>query len=341
MPQKKRRRPFRILLRVLCVLLAVILLAAAALFVIPLTETVSVKTAEGSADWMARLDDSLRLNEIVLPGTHDSATQYSQLAFITKCQALSVEEQLEAGFRYLDIRLGFADSGEQKSGQLKLMHGFTNCRKGPMPWADTLLLGDVLDQCAAFLTAHPTETVIFAVKYEHVTEPLEQFETWLTAELKKRGELALLTDTLPTLGEARGRLVLLRRYGDAAGLGAEAGVPLRWPEQDDKENVSKHTELTDLGSYRLWVQDRFCYGTEDKWTAFLAGLKEPAIAPEDLSIHFLSTKGTAQYGHPYHYAKALNPRFLELPAEQLRGWIILDFADASLAEHIWSANFMP
>ena len=50
MPQKKRPRPLRILLRVLCVLLAVVLLAAAALFVIPLTETVSVKTAAGSAD---------------------------------------------------------------------------------------------------------------------------------------------------------------------------------------------------------------------------------------------------------------------------------------------------
>lgn len=339
MPQKKRLRPLRILARVLCVLLAVILLAAAALFVIPLTETVSVKTAEGSADWMGGLDDGLRLNEIVIPGAHDAATQYSQLAFITKCQALSVEEQLEAGFRYLDIRLGFVDPDEPESSGLKLMHGFTNCRRGPMPWADLLLLSDVLDQCEAFLTAHPTETVIFAVKYEHVTAPLEQFETRLIGELKKRGELALLTDTLPTLGEARGRLVLLRRNRDAAGLGPEAGVPLRWPQQDDGEDVSKHAEAVEQGSYRLWVQDRFCYGTEDKWAAFLAGLREPAVAPEDLSVHFLSTKGTAKYGHPYHYANALNPRLLALSDQELRGWIIVDFADAELAKHIWSVNF--
>ena len=339
MPQKKRPRPLRILLRVLCVLLAVILLAAAALFVIPLTETVSVKTAAGSADWMAKLDDGLRLNEIVLPGTHDSATQYSQLAFITKCQALSIEEQLNAGFRYLDIRLGFAESDDRENAQLRLMHGFTSCRRGPMPWADTLLLGDVLDQCAAFLKAHPTETVLFAVKYEHVTAPLEEFETLLTGELKQRGDLVLLTDTLPTLGEARGKLVLLRRHRDAAGLGPEAGVSLRWPQQDDGKEVSRHAEAVDQGSYRLWVQDRFCYGTEDKWSAFLAGLREPAIVPEDLSVHFLSTKGTAAYGHPFHYANALNPRLLELPTEELRGWIIVDFADAALAEHLWSANF--
>ena len=67
------------------------------------------KTADRSADWMADLDDGLRLNEIVLPGTHDSATQYVQLAFFSKCQALSIGEQLEAGYRYLDIRLGLSD----------------------------------------------------------------------------------------------------------------------------------------------------------------------------------------------------------------------------------------
>ncbi len=332
MKQKKKKHVFR---RILVFLLVLILLAAAAFVGIPLFETVSGKTAERSADWMAELDDGLRLNEIVLPGTHDAATQNVQLAFFSKCQGLSVGEQLEAGYRYLDIRLGLDDGG------FKLMHGFTNCKTGPLPWADTLYLDKVLEQCYAFLRAHPAETVVFAVKKEHGDETAQAFAEKLEAEIGKHPELWYTGNELPTLGEARGKLVLLRRYVDRSlpPDAACAGVPLYWVDQRGSEDLSLHAEQNDNGSYRLWVQDRFEYGTEDKWTAFLNGLKEPKITPEDLSIHFLSTKGTWKYGHPYLYAKPLNARLLELSAEELRGWIILDFGDAALAEHIWSANF--
>ena len=74
--------------------------------------------------------------------------------------------------------------------------------------------------------------------------------------------------------------------------GGGSGIPLLWPNQSGYEDTTKHTEMTDNGSYRLWVQDRYEYGAEDKWTAFRSGLKEPGIAENDLSIHFLSTKGT-------------------------------------------------
>lgn len=325
--------------RILVTLLVLILLAAAAFVGIPMTETVKTKTVENSADWMSKLDDSLRLSEIVLPGSHDSATQYVQLAFFSKCQALSIGEQLEAGVRYLDIRLGFEDTGDLKTRYFKLKHGFTNCKTGPLPWADTLYLDAVLEACYAFLQAHPTETVIFAVKQEHGSEPVSQFETWLNGTVQNREALWLLTDRIPTLKEARGKLVLMRRYEDEAGLGEQAGIPLLWPNQNGHDDVSKNVERTDNGSYQLWVQDRYEYATEDKWNAFRAGLDEAAIQAEDLAIHFLSTKGTLPYGHPYSHAKKLNQRLLELPSSQLSGWIVLDFADAELCEHIWSANF--
>ena len=73
------------------------------MYLIPAFETVDKTPVEGSADWMSRLSDEKLISEVVLPGTHDSATQYVQLAFFSKCQALSIKEQLEAGFRYLDV----------------------------------------------------------------------------------------------------------------------------------------------------------------------------------------------------------------------------------------------
>jgi 1-phosphatidylinositol phosphodiesterase len=90
--------------------------------------------------------------------------------------------------------------------------------------------------------------------------------------------------------------------------------------------------------YELWVQDRFHYGTEEKWNAFVKGLREPAVSSGAVSIHFLSTAGTAKYGHPWHFAKELNERFLGLEQGELRGWIVVDFGDDLMAARIYSAN---
>ena len=330
----KKHRPGRVILRILGALLALGLLALAVLFAIPLTERGDRRAVNGSADWMAGLDDALPLNQIVLPGSHDSATQYVQLAFVTRCQALSIAEQLNAGCRYLDIRLGM----DAHKGTFKLMHGFTSCKPSAFSF-DALYLEDMLRACYAFLAEHPTETVVFAVKQEHGDESVIEFETALDAYLGEHPDFWLLTDTIPTLGEARGKLVLMRRYEDAAGLGARAGIPLLWPDQKGHDNTALNTEASSQGSYTLWVQDRFEFETEDKWTAFQDGLAaaEEQAGAGDLAIHFLSTKGAAAYGHPWHFAKTLNTRLMSESA--LSGWIVLDFFSAPLAEHIYSANF--
>lgn len=319
--------------RFLAFLLVLLLLTASAVLIIPLTEQVKESAVPGSADWMAELDDGLRLNELVLPGSHDSATQYVQLAFFSKCQALSIGEQLEAGCRYLDIRLGDAERGEDFP---KLMHGFTKCKASA--FGGTLYLDEVLNQCYAFLNQHPTETVVFAVKHEHGDMSTAAFQTVLDGFTSARPGFWLLSDSIPTLGEARGRLVLMRRYEDEAGLGERAGIPFLWPDQKGSESVALNTEPTNQGSFTLWVQDRFEYGTEDKWTAFQKGMAaaEEQRQSGDVTIHFLSTKGTAAYGHPYAFARKLNVRLLE--QKQLSGWIVLDFFDARLARQIYLMN---
>jgi hypothetical protein len=142
----------------------------------------------------------------------------------------------------------------------------------------------------------------------------------------------LVTDTMPTLGEARGRLVLLRRWEGGDGL------PFLWEDQKGADDVSQNAAVTDEGAYRLWVQDRFEYGADDKWAAFTAGLNAPREAG-DVLLSFLSTKGTGTYGHPYRFAKRLNAQLLESDSAALRGWIAVDFGTPKLAEHIYSTNF--
>ena len=329
--EKKKPVALRVAGRILAGILAALLLFLLGMFLIPLTEGGDRSAVEGSADWMGGLDDATGLDEIVLPGTHDSATQFCQLAWFSKCQFKTIGEQLEAGYRYLDIRL--AVDGDD----MRLMHGFTQCRKGAMPWSGALELTDVLEDCYVFLAEHPTETVIFAVKQEHGDESVAEFEQTLNTYVQKEPEFWLLTDSIPTVGEARGKIVLLRRYEDEAGLGSDAGIPLLWENQNGHEDVSLNTAREDNGSYTLWVQDRYEYGTEDKWAAFCAGLETAETGDGNVAIHFLSTKGTATFGHPYHFASTLNGKLME--REELSGWIVVDFASAPLAEHIYEFNF--
>ena len=328
---KKRIRPLRLIGRILAGILAALLLLLLVMFIAPLTETGDKTEVEGSADWMAKLEDALPLNAVVIPGTHDSATKNVQLGFFSKCQGKSIGEQLEAGYRYLDIRLAVKGNG------MELMHGFTKCRSGPMPWNGALTLDEVLEQCYVFLAEHPTETVLFAVKQEHGDESVAEFQTVLNDIVQREPEFWLLTDSIPELGSVRGKLVLLRRYEDEAGLGKNAGIPLLWANQNGSEDVALNTAREDNGSYVLWVQDRYEYDAGDKWNAFTAGIEKAERGGNNAAIHFLSTKGTAAYGHPYGFAKELNARLLT--RQELSGWIVVDFGSAPMAETIYRHNF--
>ena len=316
---------FKTLGKIIAGILILALLLVIALAVIPLTEKVPNAPAAGAGDWMAALPDDRVISEITMPGTHDCASQNAQLGFITKCQALDVAQQLNIGARYLDIRLGAVD------GALKLYHGFTKCKASPLPWAAQIDLEDVLRDCYAFLDAHPGETILFAVKQEHGGLPDAEFDALVQSYVQRDAERWLTPDALPTLGEARGRLVLLRRYEGA-------GLSLLWENQNGHDDVSRNTAQEDNGSYTLWVQDRYEYGAADKWDAFLAGLDTAQTDSENAAVHFLSTKGTLPQGHPWFFAQKLNPQLLALDKGQLSGWIVVDFLTPELAQAIYAAN---
>ena len=321
--ETRRRSP---ILSLLIIILLMILMLPISVYVVPLYERSDKTAVEGSEDWMKDLPDDRVISEILLPGTHDSATKNVQLPYFSKCQNLSIGEQLAAGFRYLDIRLALSEEG------IKLVHGFMDCTESFGPFAPTLMLPSVLLDCYEFLSAHPTELIVFVAANQGNPEDTVKLQESLLAEMKTHPEMWLLTNHLPTVGEARGKIVLFRRYEDAAGLQTDAGLPLRWEEQNNRSPVTLHTEKTDQGLYTLYVQDRYKYNAEDKWLAFLAGQGNSRVSKDCISLNFLSTNGTAKFGHPYKFARNLNPRFLKLDQSGLWGWIIVDFASPKLAE---------
>ena len=285
---------------------------------------------------MRQLDSGLHLSSITIPGTHDSATRFVGLPLFSRCQSKTILDQLESGYRYLDIRLGVKRTDDGK--RLALMHGFTSCKTRFWPWSDDLYLEGVLDACVEFLKAHPDETVIFAVKQEHGDDSVAEFQNLLNEVMQKYSANVLFTDSMPTLGQARGKIVLARRYEDKASLGVYAGLPLIWEDQGGHANVSLGSVTKPSGVFSLTVQDRYEYDEIDKWSAFENTLGVRPDSKDNILLNFLSTKGTLKYGHPYYFAARLNNHLRSREIPENSGWIIVDFGDAALAKCIYGVN---
>jgi len=313
---------------------ALLLLVLGTLFLFPYLETVSAKPTETSSEWMKQITDEASLQEIVLPGTHDSATAYVQLPYFMRCQSLTVGEQLEAGYRYLDIRLN------EESGKLYFYHSFARCKTGMGPWAKALELEHVLEQIYAFLEQHPTETVLFVVKQEG-SGNVALFQKTLQAYIEKHPERWLLTDRVPALGEARGKIVLFRRYADDAGLKEQAGIALNWSDQGGAKLQTNYLEAEVRDGVTFYIQDRYNYTVEDKKTGMEEALHlAKEFADGGIRIHFASTAGPNSLHHPYNIAKKMNAWFLDKNFDGKLGWVIFDHGDAKLAESVYRLNFV-
>ena len=327
----------RILQKLLIGLITLIIVVVLYVFVSPLLIRHSYTKVENSAKWMARAGDDMLISELYIPGTHDSGSDYADLAYFSKCQSSGIKAQLEEGYRYLDVRL---EIEETKTGsRLIFCHGFCKCRRGPWPWSPVLELEDVLRECYAFLDDNPTETIVFAVKMEQGSDT-EAFQKLLHEYINKDPDRWYLSDSIPRMAECRGRLVLFRRYEDVCNYGSKSGIQLFWADQGGKEDTSLNAVLEQQDKYKLIVQDRYKYNASDKWKAFLAGLDYSAMIDADLRISFLSTNGTPKFGHPYSYAKVLNKNFLLNDFSKLvPTWMILDFSNAVMAEKVYDLNF--
>lgn len=329
------KRKNKIIFYVVGTIVTLLLFVLGTLFLFPYLERVSAQTTENSADWMKKLRDEISLDEITLAGTHDSATTYVQLPYFMRCQSLTIEEQLEAGFRYLDIRLN------EENGKLYFYHSFAKCKTGIPPWADVLELEIVLNQVYSFLMSHPSETVLFVVKQENSGD-IVLFQKTLQEYIAKNPEMWLLTDKIPTLGEARGKVVLFRRYADKAGLRVQSGIALNWSDQGGEEFQTNYLEKEIRNGVTFYIQDRYNYSVEDK----MKGMEGALLSAKELSesegirINFASTAGPNSLHHPYKISKQMNYWFQNKNFDGNIGWVIFDFGDATLAESVYQLNFL-
>jgi 1-phosphatidylinositol phosphodiesterase len=270
--------------------------------------------------WMANLPGSISLSQVDIPGTHDSGARIGGVFVAT--QDLSISQQLDAGVRYLDIRLRHFEDA------LVVHHG---------AFYQELNFDDVLIACTSFLAAHPSETILMQVKEEHTpagnTRSFEQ--TFLTRYVSTPAYQPYfhLTDAVPTLDAVRGKIVLVRRFHAGQQLGIDA--------TDWADNAS----YDDVGS-KVSIQDRYNTNPAQKWTDMRYFFNRTRTTVDSrLRLNFASGYESI-LGLPAirNVSDYVNPRlegyFSHHFATLYRhGVVLMDFPSTSLIEKIYRANF--
>lgn len=243
--------------------------------------------------WMAQLEDSAVLSELSLPGTHDSLALHGGDAAQTQSMALA--EQLRSGVRALDVRCAHVND------TCRVHHGVVDQRTD---------LDAVLGTLAAFLAANPLEAVLVRLGGAGTSpsgnsRPWE--ETWASYArrhnaLRTRAQGPLIWPEArgrcrpcqqnPTLGEVRGRVVVLQDFG------------VRWPAcygipYPDVFSVQDQWELE--SNWDLY----------NKWEAVKSKLDEAASGPLNrLYVNYLSAASGA---FPYFVSSGQRSPSTEAP----------------------------
>jgi len=188
-------------------------------------------------DWMAALPGAQRLSEISIPGTHDTMTFTTQrtwagLDLYSRTQVMSLEDQLTSGIRFIDIRCRhISNSCQLHHGQVYL---YTD-------------LDAVLTTVTQFLAAHPSETVLMAIRGNEHTEA-DVTRSWPETFEAYRAQYAPYFWTNggnnnPRLSEVRGKIVVMAEY-----FSTNAGIS--WPDEPNVQNAWELGAQSDL--YGKW-----------------------------------------------------------------------------------------
>ena len=268
-------------------------------------------------DWMARLDGENFINEISLPGSHDTCALYEPLSELAKCQTYTVTDQLNMGVRYLDIRVNVV------KGDLAISHG---------PIFQGITFDRVIEQCIDFLRKNPSETIIVSLKHELVSrDKKNEFNSLFMKRIEAHSDMWFTENRLPKLSEVRGKMVLINRVKNL-GIGIDASE--NW--------VHNGTSIIEHGDFRLHIQDKFKFeNVEEAWKLvtehFYRILKEND-GKKNLSINFHS--GVLGYPHVLRVAKHVNAEFLKTVKDKKAhlGIAVFDFITPEICNAVINTN---
>ncbi|KAK1760327.1 PLC-like phosphodiesterase [Echria macrotheca] len=274
-------------------------------------------------NWTSKIDGKINVCQLSIPGTHDSHATYSntniagvaggaawpaksnppQFKAFATTQILEIYQQLRAGVRYFDLRVG----------------GDGNMRRGFVPLY--MHLNDVLRYVHQYLTdpEHTAETVIISVMrdrgpdgsvHQIVKQKWDEYGWYSGADW-------------PVLEQVRGKAILFRRF--ATDNGGEYGIngsafydekdrlgsdkKGQWTQQDvqkDNEGLSIDEKWNSV-----WPHLDAALGDKNSNVMFFTGLATNGKNPFDWKEGEMAVLNPSQERAPLHFANRLNPRLLQ------------------------------
>lgn len=159
------------------------------------------------ASWMGHLKNESPLSALSIPGTHNSPTCYTALPSV-RCQAVSPKVQLENGVRFFDIRVQPENPEIPSKDGLILVHSVF-----PISLTGNKYFRDLVNDVTAFLDRNPSETVIMSLKREGIGKASdEQLSKILHDHYFCDANRWFTENRIPTLGEVRSKIVIIRRF---------------------------------------------------------------------------------------------------------------------------------
>jgi 1-phosphatidylinositol phosphodiesterase len=275
--------------------------------------------------WMSYLDPNLSLLGMTIAGTHDTCcTDPANGTEWSHTQNWGIPDQLNQGVRFVDIRCnGLAGT----TSEMGIYHS---------SYYQYIRLQDVLDQCSAFLAAHPTETIVMRLKNENAGG-----QALSDAEFQRRFNYYL--DTLgyrplfhfygwPTLGQAAGKVVLLADFVFPSSWGL-----IHWADSADQFNVQDTYTGVGTGTKGQLITQQFDNAYSNP-------------APATMFVNFLSLAPSINdfFGFPKNLEQTLMdnsiyPYLSARTGQSARfGIVPMDFADlhVNVLEMLIDKNFV-
>lgn len=173
---------------------------------LPETSFVALFETSHLESWMKDIPDNTPLGVLSIPGTHNSPTCHNAPPSV-RCQAVSPLEQLNNGVRFFDIRVQVPEPYDANSDKLYLVHSVF-----PIALSGTKHFRDLYNTILQFLKDHPSETLILSLKREGTGKGTDEQLSRILKNNYTNPREWFTEPRVPTLGEVRGRIVLLRRF---------------------------------------------------------------------------------------------------------------------------------
>lgn len=272
------------------------------------------------SDWMSGLPDQVPISTVSLPGTHNSSSfaigppRMAAIVAAGRCQVRDLSSQLAMGVRFLDLRVKPCGA---------LCHGYISC--------GNLGLRDALSVCSAFLCLHPREVIIARIKDEACSKASASAIASLVRSLSD--VCPLFTEPcLPSLGEVRGQVVILRDWSESRPVIQGRSCVL----------ARKASRFGLLWAGRsMQIQDEYSQRNgAEKWRIVQAQLCQTRASNSCLNINFTSATSLPSKT-PVSIARCVNPKLaahLRASVPRFVGIIVMDFPSAALCGLIVRQN---